>query len=72
MLKWILGTTIIFWSLWAYYASSNYVPLSKQIDVKTMQVKNIDYITKTWDSCSWDCRNYSSNSSRGGWSYGWK
>lgn len=75
MLKWILWTTLLFWWLGFYLASSNYVPISKQIDVKTMQIKNLSYITKTWDTCVWSCVNRSSSSSSsswGWWSSGWK
>jgi len=67
MLKWIMLSSIIFIWLWYYLAVSNYKPLSKQIDLKTMQIKP-QYITKTWSECVWDCRNYSSsNSSYSSW-----
>ena len=72
MFKWILGTTLIF-GLWGYYlANSSYIPISKQIDMKTMQIHKPVYIYKTWSNCSWTCKNYSSRSSYWGSSYGWK
>jgi len=67
MLKWILWTTLLFWRVWFYFASSDYVPISKQVDVKTLQIKKLNYITKTWDSCVWSCTNRSSSNSYSSW-----
>lgn len=79
MLKWlvlIFCFYFVIWVLiWQYYS---YTPISKQIDVKTMSLKNPNYITSEYSTCSWDCRNYSSSSSSGrssSWwwgSSGWK
>lgn len=72
MLKWILGTTFIFGALGYYLANASYVPLSKQIDVKTMQIHAPSYMIKKTSICTGSCRNYSSSSSYGGSSYGGK
>jgi hypothetical protein len=72
MFKWILWTTLIFGWLGYYLANASYVPISKQIDVKTMQIHSPSYIIKKSNSCSGSCRNYSSSSSYGGSSYGGK
>lgn len=75
MLKWILWTFLIYGLIWGYLAvNSSYKPISEQIDVKTMSLKQPDYIVKKWSNCVGSCRNYSSSSSSswGGSSYGWK
>jgi len=73
MFKWIMWTVIIFWWIWYFSSSSSYIPLSKQIDVKTIQISNLDYLTKETSVCVWTCRNYSNATSSWGWgSYGWK
>ena len=73
MFKWIIWAMIIYAGIWFVLAySSEYTPLSKQIDLKTMSLKKPDFIIITRNSCLWSCRNYSSSSSYGWWSYGWK
>lgn len=72
MLKWILWTTIIFWWFGYYLANTSFEPISKQIDVKTMQIYQPQYILRKWNSCAWSCRNYSTNGSYWWSSYWWK
>jgi hypothetical protein len=73
MFKWIIWAVILYAWVWFVMAyTSEYTPISKQIDLKTMSLKKPDYIIKKWDRCVWSCRNYSSSSSYGGWSFGWK
>jgi len=73
MLKWILWTTLVFGSLWYYLAIASYTPISKQIELKTMQIHKPEHIIKSWYTCVWTCRNYStSSSSYGSSSYWWK
>ncbi len=75
MFKWILWAMAIYWIIWWIFAvNSSYKPISEQIDVKTMSLRNPDYITKKWNNCSGSCRNYSSSSSSSRWggSYGGK
>lgn len=72
MLKWFLLIAVIFSWLGYYFASSDYKPLSKQIDLKTMQI-HPQYITKTWSVCTGTCKNnYNSSSSWWWWSSTWK
>jgi hypothetical protein len=72
MIKIILWITLIFW-WWGYYlANSSYVPISKQIDVKTMQIYKPIYLLYKWNKCIWSCKNYSSNSSYWWGSFWWK
>jgi len=52
--------------------TSEYPQISKQIDLKTMSLKKPEYIVNKWNRCVWTCRNYSSSSSYGWGSYGWK
>ena len=72
MIKWlvlIFGFYLVVWILiWQYYS---YTPISKQIDLKTMSLKNPNYITSEYSTCNWDCRNYSSSSSSSGRSSWW-
>ena len=70
MFKWILWVTLIFWWVWYFLASASYTPISKQIDVKTMQIHSPKYIISKSSKCTWTCRNYSSSSSYGWWSSG--
>lgn len=70
MFKWIFWLLFLYAGIWFVLAyNSEYTPLSKQIDVKTMSLKKPDFIIKKWNSCSGDCRNYSSSSSYWGGSY---
>ncbi len=65
---------VLLW-VWVGFVSSkvsSYTPISKQIDLKTMSLKKPDYIYKRWSECKWTCINYSSSSSYGWGSYGWK
>ena len=72
MFKWILLVTLIFWWYGYYLANASYTDISKQIDLKTMQIKKPDYILKKSNSCVWSCKNYST-SGRYWWSsYWWK
>jgi hypothetical protein len=76
MLKWILGMVLIYTLIWWYISvNSSYKPISQQIDVKTMSVKNLDYIERKWDTCVGSCKNRSSSTSTSSWwgsSYGGK
>ena len=71
MLKWILIITIISTWIWYYFAyNSSYKPISKQIDLKTMSLKQPDFLVYKRSKCVWNCENYSSSSSYwGGWSF---
>jgi len=73
MIKWILLFSIIgAWIWWVAAYTSEYPQISKQIDLKTMSLKKPEYIVNKWNRCVWTCRNYSSSSSYGWGSYGWK
>ena len=73
MFKWIIWAVILYAGIGFVMAyNSEYPQISKQIDLKTMSLKNPNFITSTRNICSWDCRNYSSSSSYWGWSYGGK
>lgn len=73
MIKWFIWAIIIYAGIWFVLAyNSEYIPISKQIDLKTMSLKKPDFIIMTRSNCVWSCRNYSSSSSYGWWSYGWK
>ncbi|MBB1564798.1 hypothetical protein HG430_002025 [Candidatus Gracilibacteria bacterium] len=71
MIKWLVLIfcfyLVIGVLIWQYYS---YTPISKQIDLKTMSLKNPNYITSEYSTCSGDCRNYSSSSSSGRSSWG--
>lgn len=69
MLKWIIWTIIIYTAVWYFLVTSSYTPLSMQIDVKSMSVSGINYMTREWSICSGDCTDYSSDSSSSSW--GW-
>lgn len=73
MFKWIIWAIAIYAGIWFILAyNSEYTPISKQIDLKTMSLKKPDFIVVTRNICSWNCTNYSSSSSYWGWSYWWK
>lgn len=73
MFKWIALFLIIWaWVWWVAAYSSSYTQISKQVDLKTMSLKQPNYMIKKWNKCSWNCKNYSSSSSYGSSSYGWK
>jgi len=74
MFKWIILMVILYSGIWYFVALySNYTPISKQIDVKTMSIKKPSYIILKRNTCVWTCRNYSSSSSsRWGGSSWWK
>jgi hypothetical protein len=68
MLKWILGTVLIYTIVgWYIAANSSYQPISKQIDVKTMSINKLDYLERKWNTCVGSCRNRSSSSSSSSW-----
>lgn len=73
MFKWIIWFIVLYAGIWFILAyNSEYTPISKQIDLKTMSLKAPSFIIKKWDTCSWICTNYSSSSSYwSGW-WGWK
>jgi len=69
----MIWTMVIFWWVWYFISAwSSYAPISKQIDVKTLQIYTPSYIVKKWSSCDWTCINYSSSSSYWAGSYWWK
>lgn len=73
MFKWIIWAIMIYAGIWFVLAyNSEYTPISKQIDLKTMSIKKPDFITSSRSICSWNCKNYSSSSSYGSSSYWWK
>lgn len=68
MFKWVISVFLIYtWIAIVFAYTSEYTPISKQIDVKTMSLTKPDYIILTRNVCKGDCKNYSSNSS-----YWWK
>lgn len=73
MLKWIVTIFMFYLLVWFIIAyNSSYKPISRQIDVKTMSLREPNYTIYKHDSCSWDCRDRSSSSSSW-WSYSsWK
>jgi len=73
MFKWIAWALVLYAGIWFTLAyTSEYTPISKQIDLKTMSLKKPDFIVNKRDNCIWSCRNFSSSSSYGWWSSGWK
>ena len=72
MLKYILLSSLMFWALGLFLSHASYTPLSKQINVKTMQAWDVQYVISKRTQCVWTCRNRSSNSSYGGSSFGGK
>jgi hypothetical protein len=69
MFKWIILVITIYAGIWFILAyNSEYPQISKQIDVKTMSLKQPTFITSTRNSCVWSCTNFSSSSSYWGWS----
>jgi hypothetical protein len=64
MTKLILIIVLISAWIWYFFAyNSSYIPISKQIDLKTMSLKKPDFIVFKRDVCYWTCRNFSSSSS---------
>lgn len=67
MFKWITLIFLIYAGIGLYLAhSSAYVPISQQIDVKTMSLHRPNYIFSSHSKCTGDCTNNSSSSSSWG------
>ena len=64
MFKWILATFLVYaWVWFSISYTSAYPQISKQVDLKTLDIKRPNFIVKKWDKCVWTCENYSSSSS---------